>query len=79
MINNRKSDGEYVKPSCSILSIVEESMIATSPDPPTPPTPSEPEAPKTPKEEPQMLQTQITPSSTITTMFGNNGKGQLIA
>lgn len=40
MINNRKSDGEYVKPSCSILSIVEESMIATSPDPPTPqPTP----------------------------------------
>ena len=40
MINNRKSDGEYVKPSCSILSIVEESMIATSPDPPSPqPTP----------------------------------------
>lgn len=40
MINSKKSDGEYVKPSCSILSIVEESMIATSPDPPTPqPTP----------------------------------------
>lgn len=40
MINNRKSDGEYVKPSCSILSIVEESMIAASPDPPSPqPTP----------------------------------------
>lgn len=35
MINNRKSDGEYVKPSCSILSIVEESMIAASPDPPS--------------------------------------------
>lgn len=40
MINSKKSDGEYVKPSCSILSIVEESMIATSPDPPSPqPTP----------------------------------------
>lgn len=40
MINNRKSDGEYVKPSCSILSIVEESMIAALPDPPSPqPTP----------------------------------------
>lgn len=40
MINSKKSDGEYVKPSCSILSIVEESMIAASPDPPSPqPTP----------------------------------------
>lgn len=51
MINSKKSDGEYITPSCSILSIVEESMIAASPDPPSPPTPSEPEAPKTPKEE----------------------------
>lgn len=40
MINSKKSDGEYIKPSCSILSIVEESMIADSPDPPSPqPTP----------------------------------------
>lgn len=40
MINSKKSDGEYITPSCSILSIVEESMIATSPDSPKPqPTP----------------------------------------
>lgn len=40
MINSKKSDGEYITPSCSILSIVEESMIAASPDPPKPqPTP----------------------------------------
>lgn len=36
MINSKKSDGEYITPSCSILSIVEESMIAASPDPPSP-------------------------------------------
>lgn len=53
MINSKKSDGEYITPSCSILSIVEESMIAASPDSPTPPTPtpSEPEGPKMPTEE----------------------------
>ena len=40
MINSKKSDGEYITPSYSILSIVEESMIAASPDPPSPqPTP----------------------------------------
>lgn len=40
MINSKKSDGEYITPSCSILSIVEKSMIAASPDPPSPqPTP----------------------------------------
>ena len=50
MINSKKSDGEYITPSCSILSIVEESMIAASPDPPTPPTPSEPEGLQTPTE-----------------------------
>lgn len=51
MINSKKSDGEYITPSCSILSIVEESMIAASPDPPTPPTPSEPEGLQTPTKE----------------------------
>lgn len=51
MINSKKSDSEYIKPSCSILSMVEESMIAASPDPPTPPTPSDPESPKPPTEE----------------------------
>ena len=51
MINSKKSDGEYITPSCSILSIVEESMIAASPGPPTPSTPSEPEGPSTPTKE----------------------------
>ena len=43
MINSKKSDGVIYSPSCSILSIVEESMIAASPDPPSPqPTPDPP-------------------------------------
>ena len=39
MTNNRISDGAYEKPSCLILKMIEDSMIAASPDPPTPISP----------------------------------------
>ena len=77
MINSKKSDGEYITPSCSILSIVEESMIAASPDPPSPqPTPDPSHLVLLHQKRMTLI---VTPSSTITTMFGNSGKGQLIA
>lgn len=72
MINSKKSDGEYITPSCSILSIVEESMIAARHS-------QLRIHPHLVLLHQKRMTLIVTPSSTITTMFGNNGKRQLIA
>lgn len=50
MINRNKSGDEYIKPSCSVLSIEEETMIAASPEP-TPDSPPHLDPPKDEQDE----------------------------